>query len=81
MVAAGVIVLRYTAPELHRPFRCPWVPVLPGLCIVACLYLMHGLGLVTWVRLAIWMAIGLVIYFCYGYRHSRVGSEQRRRAG
>jgi APA family basic amino acid/polyamine antiporter len=81
MVAAGVIVLRYTAPDLHRPFRCPWVPVLPGVCIVACLYLMHGLGLVTWGRLAAWMGVGLVIYFLYGSRHSRVGaalaSEQR----
>jgi basic amino acid/polyamine antiporter, APA family len=72
MVSAGVIVLRYSAPDLHRPFRCPWVPFLPAVCIAACLYLMIGLGLVTWVRLALWMAVGLVIYALYGARHSRV---------
>jgi len=72
LVAAGVIVLRRTAPDLHRPFRCPWVPVLPGLCILACLYLMSALGWETWLRLGIWMAIGLVIYFFYGRHHSRV---------
>jgi APA family basic amino acid/polyamine antiporter len=72
MVSVGVIVLRRTAPEMHRPFRCPWVPFLPIVCILACLYLMIGLGLVTWLRLGIWMAIGLLIYFAYGIRHSRV---------
>jgi APA family basic amino acid/polyamine antiporter len=72
LVAAGVIVLRRVAPDLHRPFRCPWVPVLPGLCILACLYLMSALGWETWLRLGIWMAIGLVIYFFYGRHHSRV---------
>jgi APA family basic amino acid/polyamine antiporter len=72
MVSVGVIVLRYTAPELHRPFRCPWVPFLPIVCILACLYLMIGLGLVTWLRLLLWMAVGLVIYFLYGRRHSRI---------
>jgi APA family basic amino acid/polyamine antiporter len=72
MVSAGVIVLRYSAPDLRRPFRCPWVPALPIVCILACVYLMIGLGLVTWLRLGIWMAIGLMIYALYGYRHSRV---------
>jgi APA family basic amino acid/polyamine antiporter len=77
MVSVGVIVLRRTAPEMHRPFRCPWVPFLPIVCILACLYLMFGLGLVTWLRLGIWMAIGLVIYFAYGSRHSRIHATQR----
>jgi APA family basic amino acid/polyamine antiporter len=77
MVSAGVIVLRYKEPDLHRPFRCPWVPVLPALCIAACLYLMIGLGLATWIRLAAWMGIGLVIYFLYGNRHSRVSAIAR----
>jgi len=63
MVSAGIIVLRRTEPDMHRPFRCPFVPALPIACILACLYLMIGLGLVTWLRLGIWMAIGLVIYF------------------
>jgi APA family basic amino acid/polyamine antiporter len=53
------------------------VPVLPALCIAACLYLMIGLGLATWIRLAAWMGIGLVIYFLYGNRHSRVSAIAR----
>jgi APA family basic amino acid/polyamine antiporter len=77
MVSIGVIVLRRTEPDMHRPFRCPWVPVLPILCILACLGLMFGLGLVTWLRLGIWMAIGLVIYFLYGRHHSRIGAARQ----
>ncbi|HEX5066081.1 MAG TPA: amino acid permease [Myxococcota bacterium] len=79
MVSAGVIVLRRTEPDMHRPFRCPFVPALPIACILACLYLMIGLGLVTWLRLGIWMAIGLVIYFAYGSRHSRIAAVARAR--
>jgi APA family basic amino acid/polyamine antiporter len=79
MVSAGVIVLRRTEPDMHRPFRCPWVPALPIACILACFYLMIGLGLVTWLRLGIWMAIGLVIYFAYGSRHSRIAAVARAR--
>jgi APA family basic amino acid/polyamine antiporter len=72
LVAIGVIVLRRTAPDLHRPFRCPLVPWVPLLTIVACFYLMAGLGIDTWYRLFGWMAIGLAIYVFYGIRHSRV---------
>ena len=72
LVAAGVIVLRRTAPDLHRPFRCPLVPWVPLLTIAACFYLMAGLGLQTWIRLFVWMGVGLLIYFLYGLRHSRV---------
>ncbi len=72
LVAAAIIVLRRTQPDLHRPFRCPWVPWLPLATIAACLYLMSGLGLETWVRLGLWMLVGLAIYALYGVRHSRV---------
>jgi APA family basic amino acid/polyamine antiporter len=72
LVAIGVVVLRRTAPDLHRPFRCPLVPWVPLATIAACYYLMSGLGLETWLRLGIWMALGLAIYFLYGVRHSRV---------
>ncbi len=72
IVCAGVLVLRYTDPDRPRPFRTPFVPVVPALGILACFYLMLGLPKDTWARLIIWMAIGLVIYFLYGKRHSKV---------
>jgi APA family basic amino acid/polyamine antiporter len=72
IVCAGVLVLRYTDPTRPRPFRTPLVPFVPVAGIAACVYLMSGLPVDTWARLIIWMAIGLVIYFVYGRRHSKV---------
>ncbi|MEU2654822.1 amino acid permease [Streptomyces sp. NPDC007325] len=77
MVAAGVIVLRRTRPDLHRAFRTPWVPVLPIVSIAASLWLMLNLPGETWFRFAVWMALGVVVYFAYGRRHSRLGKEGR----
>ena len=71
LVCAGVLVLRKTKPDLKRPFRTPFVPVVPILGMLSCLGLMSGLGLHTWERLLIWLAIGLVIYFAYGRFHSK----------
>ena len=76
LVSAGVILLRRIDPERPRPFRVPWVPLTPLISIVACAYLMLQLPIVTWIRFAIWLVIGLVIYFTYGYTHSTL----RRRA-
>jgi basic amino acid/polyamine antiporter, APA family len=73
IVCAGVIVLRYTNPNAPRPFRTPMVPVVPILGILICGYMMSGLPGDTWLRLIIWMVLGLVIYFTYGIRHSRLG--------
>ena len=73
IVSAGVLVLRYRRPELVRPFRTPWVPVVPILGILVCLYMMVNLPPDTWIRLFVWLALGLVIYFAYGQRNSRVG--------
>jgi APA family basic amino acid/polyamine antiporter len=70
LVCGGVIALRYTRPELSRPFRTPWMPVAPLLGIVFCLYLMASLPMETWVRFVAWMAVGLVVYFLYSVRHS-----------
>ena len=67
-----MLVLRYTEPERPRPFRTPLVPLVPLGGMLACFYLMSGLPKDTWARLFIWMAIGLVIYFAYGRRHSKV---------
>ncbi len=70
IVCAGVIVLRKTQPDLPRPFRTPLVPLVPLLGIAICGYMMYGLPLDTWLRLLIWLAIGLSIYFLYGRKHS-----------
>jgi APA family basic amino acid/polyamine antiporter len=66
VVCGGILVLRYKEPNLPRPFRTPWSPVVPVLGVLTCVYLMSGLPGITWLRLAIWLAIGLAIYFIYG---------------
>ncbi len=75
IVCSGVLVLRYTHPEIPRPFKTPAVPFIPILGILSCFYLMVGLPKDTWIRLIGWMLLGLVIYFSYGIRKSK----QRRR--
>jgi APA family basic amino acid/polyamine antiporter len=72
IVSVAVMVLRYTNPALPRPFRTPWVPVVPILGVVANGYMMINLGLWNWIRLIGWLAIGLVVYFTYSQKHSRV---------
>jgi APA family basic amino acid/polyamine antiporter len=75
LVCGGVIVLRRTRPDLERPFRTPWVPLVPILGILSCLGLMATLPLDTWIRLAVWLVVGLTIYFGYGRSHSRLALE------
>jgi APA family basic amino acid/polyamine antiporter len=70
IVAIAVPVLRRTRPDLHRPFRVPLSPVVPILAAVACFYLMLNLDLLSWLRFAAWLVIGLIVYFAYGRRHS-----------
>ncbi len=72
IVCGGVLVLRYTHPEIPRPFKTPLVPYVPVMGILSCLYLMSGLPRDTWIRLLAWMVLGLVIYFAYGIRKSRL---------
>jgi APA family basic amino acid/polyamine antiporter len=72
LVNLGVIILRRTRPDLKRGFRVPWVPVFPIIGALLCLYLMKYLDRQTWIRFVVWLAIGLVIYFLYGRRHSRL---------
>jgi APA family basic amino acid/polyamine antiporter len=71
IVCIGVMVLRRTRPDLARPFRTPWTPLVPILGIVVCMTMMLSLGLDNWLRLFIWMALGLLVYFTYGRRRSR----------
>jgi len=80
LVSAGVIVLRIVEPQRARPFRAPWVPITPIISILACLYLMWQLPGVTWKRFGIWLVVGLVFYFSYGARHSRLRNQERRAA-
>jgi basic amino acid/polyamine antiporter, APA family len=72
LVAIGVIVLRVREPNRHRPFRVPGSPITPLLAVGSCLFLMTQLPWVTWVRFFVWLGVGFVLYFGYGYRHSKL---------
>ena len=72
IVCIAVILLRRTNPDQPRPFRTPWVPLVPILGIIFNGYMMYRLGWINWARLIIWLAIGLVVYFTYGQKHSKV---------
>ena len=75
IVSAGIIVLRRKSPDLPRPFKTPLVPVVPILAILICGYMMASLPSDTWIRLLVWLALGLLIYFAYGKAHSRIGGN------
>jgi APA family basic amino acid/polyamine antiporter len=77
IVCAAVLIMRRTHPEVHRPFRAPLGPIVPVLGIFSCLLLMFSLRVENWWRLFTWLLIGLVIYFSYGVRHSRIANESR----
>ena len=81
IVSIGVIFLRYRRPDLHRPFKTPFVPFIPILSALVSFALMLGLPFDTWLRLVIWMAIGLVLYFAYGYKHSELRKRQHAAVG
>jgi basic amino acid/polyamine antiporter, APA family len=76
IVCAGVIVLRKTRPDLERPFKTPFVPLVPILGILVCLILMLSLGWMTWLRLVVWVLIGLAVYFLYGRHHSHLHRKE-----
>jgi APA family basic amino acid/polyamine antiporter len=75
LVCIGILILRKREPDRPRSFRTPWVPLIPVLGIVACFYLILGLPWITWLRFAVWLLIGMVIYFSYGYKKSRIRQE------
>ena len=78
IVCVAIMILRKTNPGQARPFRTPWMPVVPILGIAFNGYMMYKLGWINWARLFIWLAIGLVVYFGYGRHHSRLALDTER---
>jgi APA family basic amino acid/polyamine antiporter len=76
-VCIGVIVLRYRRPDLARPFRVPWMPVLPLAGVAGCVWLMAHLGRTTWLSFIGWMLAGLAVYFLYSVSASVLAREPR----
>ncbi len=75
LVCIGVIILRYTKPHLARPFRLPFMPLVPILGLTACLGLMCFLPWLTWMRFGVWTIIGILVYASYGLRHSKLAEQ------
>lgn len=72
LVCIGILVLRKTQPDAERPFRTPFVPLVPILGIIVCVVMMISLPGESWERLAIWLGLGLIIYFVYSKKHSKL---------
>ena len=81
VVCTAVLIMRRVHPEAERPFRCPWVPLVPILGILCCLMLMLSLPAANWWRLVVWLGLGLVIYFAYSRHHSVMAKEGGRAKG
>jgi Amino acid transporters len=75
LVSTGVLILRKTQPDVHRPFKTPLVPILPVVSIIISVILMVSLPFDTWLRLIVWLLIGLVVYFRYGKRNSKLNHK------
>jgi APA family basic amino acid/polyamine antiporter len=75
MVCLAVLILRRTHPEIERPFRTPWAPVVPLAGILACLGSMYTVNIFAWELFAVWMALGVVVYFVYGMRNSKLQKQ------
>lgn len=72
LVCVGIIVMRKKMPDAERKFKVPFVPLIPVLGVVVCVYLMTSLTKESWYRLIVWLIIGIIIYFFYGKKHSKV---------
>lgn len=76
LVCIGILVLRKTQPNIERPFKTPLVPLVPILGIIVCMVMMASLPIESWERLAIWLGIGLIIYFAYSKKHSKLNKNK-----
>jgi APA family basic amino acid/polyamine antiporter len=76
LVCLGVLILRKRDPDRPRSFRTPFVPVVPILGMISCMYLMTGLPSVTWLRFGGWLLVGLAVYFLFGYKRSKLRTVQ-----
>ncbi|AYJ43139.1 amino acid permease [Lactiplantibacillus pentosus] len=72
LVSFSILRLRKTQPDLRRPFKTPWVPFVPIMSIICCIFLLINLKPVTWIRFVVWLAIGMVVYFSYSVKHSQL---------
>jgi APA family basic amino acid/polyamine antiporter len=81
LVCAGILIVRKSMPNVERAFKTPFVPVVPILGILTCLCMMVFLPADTWIRLVLWMLIGLDIYAVYGVKHSKMEHNVSRRKG
>ena len=77
LVCFSVIVLRKTEPDMKREFKTPFVPVVPILGIVVCLAMIYGLGWTNWLRLGVWLVLGLIIYFAYSKKNSKLNNPEK----
>ena len=77
LVCISVIVLRKTEPDMKREFKTPFVPFVPILGVAVCLAMIFGLGWTNWLRLILWLAIGLVVYFSYGKKNSKLNNPDK----
>jgi len=75
-VSLAVIILRKTHPDLPRAFRCPFVPFVPLLSIFSCIFLMLQLKLLTWVAFLVWLLLGVIFYFSYSFKHSKLNKDK-----
>ena len=76
IVSIAVPILRRTRPDMDRPFRVPFSPVIPVLSALACIYHMTNLSIETWLRFAVWMVIGVLLYWFYGRRNARLAHRE-----
>ncbi|RRN76770.1 amino acid permease, partial [Pseudoxanthomonas sp. SGD-10] len=81
IVCLGILILRYTNPEIKRPFKTPLFPFIPIMGVLVCFYLMYGLPWHTWERLLIWMAMGILIYFGYSRYNSKIRKSIKENSG
>jgi len=80
VICSAVLLLRVRKPDLPRAFRTPWVPVIPVIGILFSIWLLSELALITWMVFLAWVALGMLVYFAYGMRHSKLAQEAQRQA-